>query len=646
MIKAGMPTVGGRERHVLSAIKHQISTQMLNCLTWHCLTESNIKVSATKKLNLVALIAIFFIITICVTYFFAARKAGDDIRAAGERQLQVISLDLTSILDKFETLPYTVGYLAEVKQALERPDDPVTAQRLNLTLQSIQRQAKVYAIYLMDRDGKTLASSNWDQKLSFVGRNFSFRPYFRNAIAGEAGRFYGIGSATGEPGYFIAQPVYRAGAVKDETSPIGVVAVKIDLAEFENTWKSSEDPIALTDDRGVVFLSNKPDWKYHSLHPLDGSVQQNLERTLQYAKQKITPVSSLPKRTQAGFGVYISRPVGPLGWQLMWFPSQDRITHIAMVWVLTVTLLLAIVCVSLWAVYQRRRRLEERLMSRNALQRAAEDLDRKIAQRTEELLAANQTIESKYIKLKETEHLLRSTQNELVQAGKLAMLGQMAAGVTHELNQPLAAIRAFADNAVTFLSRGQSDRAGENLSHISAASARMGTIIAQLKGFARKSHESVSTVDLTKSIEVSALLLQNDFQHHQVRLELDIRDRVMVMGDEVRAEQVLINLMRNALDAVKTMERRIVTVTLRREDADAVIRIRDSGAGIPAQVAPHLFEAFFTTKPSGEGLGLGLAISSSIIQAMNGQLTAQNHADGGAEFLVRLPLPTTEQTER
>lgn len=645
MIDADVPTAGGRERHIRSAIKPQIAMQVLNCLTCRCLTESNIRVIATKKLNLFALIAILFIVTICVTYFFAARKAANDIRAAGERQLQVISLDLTSILDKFETLPYTVGYLTEVKQALERPGDLVTAQNLNLTLQVIQRQAKVYAIYLMDRDGKTLASSNWDQKLSFVGRNFSFRPYFRNAIGGAAGRFYGIGSATGEPGYFIAQPVYAAGAAQGEAKPIGVVAVKIDLAEFENTWKSGEDPIALTDERGVVFLSNKQEWKYHSLRPLDGSTQQNMARTLQYAKQKITPISSLPKRAQAGFGVYISQPVGPLGWQLMWFPSQARITHIAMVWVMTVTLLLAIVCVSLWAVYQRRRRLEERLMSRNALQKAAEDLDRKIAQRTEELLAANQNIERKYIKLKETEHLLRSTQNELVQAGKLAMLGQMAAGVTHELNQPLAAIRTFADNAVTFLSRGQADRAGENLSHISAASARMGTIIAQLKGFARKSHESVSTVDLTKSIEVSALLLQNDFQHYQVRLDIDIQDRVMVMGDEVRAEQVLINLIRNALDAVKAMENRTVTVTLRREGTDAVIRIRDTGAGIPAHVAPHLFEAFFTTKPSGEGLGLGLAISSSIIQAMNGQLTAQNHAQGGAEFLVRLPLPTTERTE-
>jgi two-component system C4-dicarboxylate transport sensor histidine kinase DctB len=276
------------------------------------------------------------------------------------------------------------------------------------------------------------------------------------------------------------------------------------------------------------------------------------------------------------------------------------------------------------------------------LQRAAADLDEKIAQRTQELLEANQSLETKYVKLKETEHLLRSTQNELVQAGKLAMLGQMAAGVTHELNQPLAAIRAFADNAGTFLQRGQVEQAGANLGHISAATARMGAIIGQLKGFARKSHDTVATVDLAQSIQASAMLLESEFVRHEVQLDTDIRDSVQVVGDAVRTEQVLINLMRNALDAVESAAERKVAVVLQVEAHEAVVRIRDSGSGIPEQVAQHLFEPFFTTKPSGKGLGLGLAISSSIVQAMNGQLTAHNHAEGGAEFVVRLPLQQSE----
>ncbi len=594
----------------------------------------------SKRPGLVSLaIACAVVAVILAVYLVAAHRARVDVHDAGDRQLQIIALDLESVLEKFETLPFTLAYHPDVPNLLERPADGERAHRLNLTLQSIQRQAKVSAIYLMDRNGMTLASSNWDQPLSFVGKNFAFRPYFRDAIEGRAGRFYGIGSTTSEPGYFISKPVYPLEESRS-VAPIGVIAVKISLAEFEETWRSSEEPIALADASGVVFLSNRMPWRYHSMRRLDDKERKYLEGTLQYAGQNIHPIASLPRAQQAGFGEHVAKPVGRLGWQLMLFPSQARIQRSATLSALAAALLMAVAAISFWAVLQRRRHMEERLASRKALQRAAEELDRKIAQRTEELLQANQTLEGKYAKLKETEHMLRTTQNELVQAGKLAMLGQMAAGVTHELNQPLAAIRAFADNAVTFLARGQGEKASENLAQISAASARMGTIIGQLKGFARKSHETVSMVDLAQAAKASALLLESDFRRQDAQLKMDIRDSVQIVGDAVRTEQVLINLLRNALDAVESAHERKVEVTLVREGSEAVVRIRDSGSGIPEQVAQHLFEPFFTTKASGKGLGLGLAISSSIVQAMNGQLTARNHEDGGAEFIVRLPAAT------
>ena len=575
---------------------------------------------------------------VCATWRFGAPKAAADIHATGECQLKIIALDLESVLEKFETLPFALSYQPEVAAALAHPGDQDVIRRLNLTLQSIQTQAKVGALYLMDREGNTLASSNWDQRLSFVGKNFGYRPYFREALAGRAGRFYGIGSTTSEPGYFIAQPVYAPGVPRGAAPPIGVLAVKISLAEFEQTWQKSEDPIALADRSGVVFLSNRSAWRYHSLTPLGEREQRALAGTLQYAGQAVRPIAELPKAERAGFGDYVAQPVGRLGWHVLLFPSQARINRSAAYWAGAAALLLALGALAAWASYQRRRRLEERLASRRALQQAAEELDRKIAQRTEELLQANQILETKYAKLKETEQLLRTTQNELVQAGKLAMLGQMAAGIAHELNQPLAAIRAFADNAVIFLTRGQAPRAQENLSHISDASARMGTIVGQLKGFVRKSHDAISSVELARSIHASALLLESEFRRRGVALDIDIRADIRVLGDAVRIEQVLINLMRNACDAVEAAPHKRVTVVLDREGGQAVLRIRDFGAGIPEQVAQHLFEPFFTTKPSGQGLGLGLAISSSIVQAMNGRLEAHNHPGGGAEFVVRLPL--------
>ncbi|MFJ3055683.1 ATP-binding protein [Herbaspirillum sp. NPDC087042] len=599
---------------------------------------------ARRNLLLLILFLASTLLVCGITYRLALRKAEVDQQNQGAVQLQIAALDLQSILQKYEALPFALGFQSDVRQVLQHPEDALAVDRLNRAFKIIQQQSRAVNIFMLDRHGLTLASSNWDEEFSYVGRDFGFRPYFRQAVEGRAGRFYGIGNVSSEPGYFIAQPIYRRQDQADGDLPIGVMVVKVDLAEFEHTWRSSEDPITLTDAGGVVFLSNRPEWKYHSLQALSVPVQQELAGTHQYADLPITPVSALPAALQRGFGTHVSRPVGRLGWQLMLFPSHARMQRTAMLSTMAAALAMVALAISLLAWYQHRRRVQERLESRDALRRAAEELDQKIALRTGELTAANQAIAAKYEKLQQTESLLRTTQDELVQAGKLAMLGQMAAGVTHELNQPLAAIRAFADNSVKFLARGQTAQVAENLQHISSASATMGKIIAQLKGFARKSGEAVVTVDLRQAIEASALLLNSDFQHLGASIRIDIREAAHVTGDVVRTEQVLINLLRNALDAVEESPTRCVCVVLEVDQPrqQALVRIRDSGAGIADEVAPHLFEPFFTTKSSSKGLGLGLAISSSIVQAMNGQLSAHNHEGGGAEFVVRLPLTKTE----
>lgn len=570
---------------------------------------------------------------IAAAYWVGTLRAQADLMAQGRRQLELMAPDLQSAMEKYETLPFVLGFQPDLIQALAHPNDAPTIARLNQSLRTIQQQAKVGAIYMMDRDGLTLGASNWDQPLGFVGKNFSYRPYFHAALSGRAGLFYGIGTSTSEAGYFIAQPVYRNGTAGGPVE--GVVAAKISLADFEQTWGSSEHAIALADRHGVIFLSNQPHWRYRSLQPLGAATEAELARTQQYLGRKIVPLPAHP-------GEFAARPVGRLGWQLMLFPAQGRVQRAGVLWALGALLLLSCAAVSWWAMHQRRRRLEERKESRRALQQAERELDGRIVERTQQLRQTNQDLEHKYARLQETERMLRSTQNELVQAGKLAMLGQMAAGVTHELNQPLAAIRAFADNARTFLQRGQPAQAESNLGHISDASARMGAIISQLKGFARKD-EAICTVDLAKSVRASAFLMESEFRRHGVALEIDTGGEppaatLLVAGDAVRIEQVLINLLRNALDAVEDAPRRRVAIALARAGEHAEVRISDSGAGIPEQVAAHLFEPFYTTKPSGKGLGLGLAISSSIVQAMNGQLAAHNQPDGGAQFVLRLPL--------
>ena len=589
--------------------------------------------------NLVLLCAATMFIIVVASYFLAAGMARENLKQAGERQLQIISLDLGAVLERYETLPFAVSYLSLTAQTLLNSKDAGLAQELNLNLQELAEQAKVAAIYLMDVRGNTIAASNWDTPQSYLGQNFAFRPYFTEALRqARPGHFYAIGNTTSIPGYFISQPVYPPGVKHGSQPPIGVIAVKISLNEFEQAWRSSEEPIALSDNQGVVFLSNRDSWKYHSLQTLSPEVQAQLKTTLQYGGKDISAIAQLPLVEKKGYDDYLQKPIGRLNWQLMLFPDQGKVMRAGLQTAFVVSLILGI-GLAFAAVYdQRQRRLEEGRQAQLALKQAADALELHIAERTQQLTQANEELEARYLTLKHTETLLRSTQNEMVQAGKLAMLGQMATGITHELNQPLTAIRAFADNAITFMQRGKAEQAMANLEHISHASERMGSIIAQLKGFARKSPNAIAEVDVQAAIASAVSLLQSEIARCDVQLTVNIMAASRVLGDTVRIEQVLINLIRNALDAVEKSEHKQVEVRLDRKGQMARIRIVDSGTGIPEQVVRHLFEPFFTTKEIGHGLGLGLAISSSIIQAMNGSLTASNRMEGGAEFTVCIPL--------
>lgn len=564
-----------------------------------------------------------------------ARQAEKDLNA---RQLQIIRLDLESILERYESLPFALSFQTEAALALRAPGQGQWTSHVNAVLQNVQRQAKVAAVYLMDTRGNTIASSNWDTPQSYIGKNFGFRPYFQQALQGHTGRFYGVGSTTAEPGYFIAQPVYATPQRAATAMPLGVVAVKISLNDIADGWSRFDATVALVDHWGVIFLSNRAPWQYRTINPLGPPALEEIAATRQYDGKSIIPLTALPSAQRAGFGPAEMHSVGRLGWQLMVFPDQRAITRVASRWAVTGALLLALAVLSLWALHQRKRRLEERDRARLALQEVVASLDRQIADRTSELTSANQSLAAKYRKLEEAQKLLQNTQDSLVQAGKLAMLGQMAAGMTHELNQPLTAIRAFSDNALTFLGRGQVERVQQNLAHISAASERMGIIVAQMKEFARKSDAPLAAVDLSQVMQSALHLLQHDLDRSACVLHWEARTPVQVLGDALRIEQVLINLLRNAMDAAEASEAKTIWVDIARENGTACVRIRDSGTGLPEAVASRLFEPFFTTKPPGKGLGLGLAISSSIVEAMNGSLTAHNSVSGGAEFELRLSV--------
>jgi two-component system C4-dicarboxylate transport sensor histidine kinase DctB len=282
-------------------------------------------------------------------------------------------------------------------------------------------------------------------------------------------------------------------------------------------------------------------------------------------------------------------------------------------------------------------RYQERRQAKAALRQAHQELEKRITERTCDLISTNQSLEKKVEDLKNTEDILRETRDNAVQAGKLAVLGQMSAGISHEINQPLTALNTFADNAVSFLERGSLESVRENLGMIRQMADRMGHIVNEIKNFSRKTPAERRKTCLADVLNQALMLVETDRRRVDATIEvLPYPDDLSILAGPIRLGQVLVNLLRNALDAVDGLAERRVTVTVHGNGTEVAVAIRDSGAGIAPEVLPRLFEPFFTTKPAGQGLGLGLPISRVIITELGGRLEARNHESGGAEFTVIL----------
>ena len=285
---------------------------------------------------------------------------------------------------------------------------------------------------------------------------------------------------------------------------------------------------------------------------------------------------------------------------------------------------------------------------RNTLARVRDELEVSVERRTRDLVASNQRLSDEIEERRRAEANLRQTQDELIQAAKLAVLGQLAAGINHELNQPLAAIRAYAENARRFIALARHDKADANLEQIVELTERMADISAQLRQFSRKSSERQETISVQACIDYALRLFQSRLREGNISIIQDWPDETLwVKGDLVRLEQVLVNLIGNALQAMKGVPDPQLTLGAHTHQQQVVISVTDNGPGIPEEHLGHIFEPFFTTKAPGSGLGLGLSISSRIMDDLGGKLQAANQPEGGACFTITLPHSTfTHPQER
>lgn len=729
-----------------------------------------------RPLSLLLGVVLFLIVMMQVAYL-SRQQALEELQQQAVANMGRYVLSVQQKLDRYKDLPQVMASHSRLRDALAEPEDAGRIDRANRYLQQITEVVGATDSYLMGPNGLTLAASNWYKEKSFVGRNFSFRPYFQDAMEGKAGRYFALGTTSRRRGYFFSWPIWQAEKV------IGVAVVKIDLQEIERDWNDPLQDIAVTDEDGVIVIATRPEWKFHTLHRLSPSDLKRILESLRYLDHPLEALEVV-RREQLEQGgelitllegdrirgsaldglktteyLLVQRPVPGTGLNVSIMARLTTVNEaVLQAMVLAAFVYIALVLLVLflqarWRIGRERRAFQrrelnalaererqvsaiitnthaglitldsqgrvesvnptaeklfgisvesirdhaftelirpeeheacervigaascrdmpeltlessgvradgshfpieltigcmalagdrhfivtvhdmtERKQYEDELQRAREALETRVEERTSDLRRTND-------RLLEEMQQHRSTQNELIQTAKLAVLGQLAAGINHELNQPLTAIRNYADNAAAFLKLNKPERVEVNLQEIAGLTERMAKIIHPLKEFSRQSSDQPGPTSLKAVRDGAMSMMYGRLDKSGVELNWPELNDIYVLGDTLRLEQVLVNLLSNALQAMAQSPVKRIDVTLEQAEGLVRLKLHDTGPGIAADDMQRVFEPFFTTKQRGEGLGLGLSISHRIMENLGGRLSVANHPQGGALFTLELP---------
>ncbi|WP_084673906.1 sensor histidine kinase [Methylobacterium sp. WSM2598] len=424
------------------------------------------------------------------------RSAIRQLQAEGERRLDIYVQSLNGELGRYDYLPTVIALNANVTAMLQNPDDQELRKKVNEYLQDVNESARSSAVYILDHQGVTLASSNWNDDISFVGVKLDYRPYFLEALKSAHGRFYGIGTTSGIPGYFRSSPIIHDGRL------LGVMALKVSLEQLEGAWEEgrtkSREIVAVADKNGIIFLSSRNSWKYKTTKSLDPPALEQIRASRQYDSAALKPLELVVVRSTGSAPIirfnedmpdrysgsssrkFLEqiRSVDSAGWRILLFSDLEPQRRFALSVAIACGLAIGAAIFLTLYLHQRWRALNAAATAKEALQVAHDRLEQDVADRTADLVQTNQQLHREIVERNRTEVVLREARAGLVHAEKLAALGQMSAGIAHELNQPLTAVRTLSDNAKVLLERNRLQAATANLSKISELSEHMGQIVA------------------------------------------------------------------------------------------------------------------------------------------------------------------------
>ncbi len=543
---------------------------------------------------------------------FSYFKAQDLEKAAA--RLALHRSTLVSELRHFSHLPFLLSLDPFVIGAVSDGNIADLDYRLARYAQS----AGLEAIFLMDGDGRTIAASNARSDASFKGQNYAYRPYFQDARRGQLGEFYGIGATTGIPGYFYAMAVRPP-----ESEATGVIAIKVDLSRLQRDWQASGENIVLANADGVVLLASDPSWRYKTLGQLSPRQRDRILSSRQFGSETLAQLDWSPDASSqtARLGgeslTYLSTSDLPNSWSLHFFTPPDQAATRA--WLAT-GVYLALVLLGL-SVYQ---------FSRFRSVRRALVLSE---QEEAQLRLANERLAIEIEERRAAEQTLQKTQAELERAGRLAALGQLASSVTHELGQPIAAMH-------NQLAAAEMTDGPTSLSiKMQGLAARMEDITRQLKFFSRKGRDSFEVFDLGETVNDALALLEPSIEARDAQIVVEQAEAgdMTLNANKLRIEQVVTNIVRNALDAVDGGDTRDIHIKLGQSGHNVWFEVADTGHGLKGKTLDDLREPFATTRESGKGMGLGLTISAGIVGDHSGTITAKERPKGGTIFRIELP---------
>jgi len=529
-----------------------------------------------------------------------------ETRNRAELRLVLYGGNVEAELLRTQVVPILLSRDPVLREGLQSGNYATVSQ----VLIGLQSEVGSASIELLDTQGRVVAATDRNR----LGVIRSSDPSFVEARRYNDTVFALHERDSGGYGFSFARALRQGGQT------LGVVTVEVDLAKFERSWAGFADAVALLDSEGKIILSTEPRWRGRTevealaLRDAPTAIQRALRATADWAGRG-------PDAFVSNVGVLRSETrLRHRGWRLISYTRydgvRDRVNGVLAGVALGFALLLAMVFY---------------LISRRAWTQSAQ-----IESESVELRALNRRLQHEIAAREKAQGELKVAEQTLAQSSKLAVLGEMSAGVSHELNQPLAAMKTYLAGARLLLNRRRIEEALVAFQRLDDLIDRMGAITRQLKSFARKGVEAFAPMDLRDCIAEALAMMEPKLRERRVLVVRTLpRSPVMVMGDPLRLEQVIINLMRNAVDAMAGVNAPQIDLILTQGDT-VTLTVRDNGAGI-AEI-DRIFEPFHTTKSPGEGVGLGLAISSGIVADHGGRLTARNMPDGGAAFDITLPV--------